>query len=186
MHGHAPRNAKSHSKALLSLGHKMQDPSSSELVEMLRANAWFKNAGSSIETLGHKRVESWDQAFMYASHDVTKWATIEAANVLYKRLSTTDYNRFKEWNAIASGLGSTVTELVQAATAASEVTIPPSSQEWLHAVIIGALMEDEFKDCAQVSLFRDLAMIMLSGYFPCGWYCRSAEDFPHNAPILVY
>lgn len=164
----------------------MPDLPKSALAEKLRANEWFRNGGRARDTPRHQRVESWEQAFAYATHEVTKWAALEGGLRLYNQLADINYDRFKEWNSIAGRLDGSITEFVQAASEACEVPTPHASRDWLRGVFIGALMEEEYADCIELHIFRSLTDVVLDGYFPCGWYCRRAADFPNQSPILVY
>ncbi|MFN0018896.1 MAG: hypothetical protein ACKVP0_11600 [Pirellulaceae bacterium] len=132
-------------------------------------------------------VKSWEEGFEFISHEATSWCAIEAKLLLYRQLSANHYSRFAKWNDIARSFADPVAQLIQEAMKAPGIpAFPQRAKDWLQGQLIGALLEAEFDDCARVTLGREQIAVLQSGHFPCGWYCRAAEDFPEKSPIIVY
>lgn len=159
----------------------------SPLLDSLEHTQWFSQTGVPMQSGTFRSVRSWQEAFEYAESEVTGWATVEARNILYSQLSSRDYRRFQSWNDVARALAEPVASVVhRALTTPGTPTFPQPAKDWLNGLLVGALMEESYDDCVRVTLFRDLVSILRVGHFPCGWYCRAAQDFPDRAPIIVY
>ena len=141
----------------------------SKLLSQLESTDWFQNVGTPIDKAHFHVVKTWDEGFKLIEHEVRRWCSIEARNALYNRLSANHRNRFYTWNDIAGGLARPVSEIVIRATAVPGIPeFPKSAREWLHGMLIGAFMEEEYADCIQVNLFRKLKDLLCAGRFPRG------------------
>jgi hypothetical protein len=161
--------------------------SNSRLLSQMEAADWFSSVGGPLNDRRYHVVKSWEDGFRMIEHDVCRWCTIEARNALYKQMSAKQDSRFRSWNDIARGLARPVCEIVVRATCGTGIPdFPDSAKEWLQAILIGAFMEEEFQDDIAVDLFRQLTDLLCAGRFPCGWYCRAAEDFPEKSPMMVF
>ncbi|WP_010587904.1 hypothetical protein [Schlesneria paludicola] len=159
----------------------------SPLWKHLQSSKLFRKTGLPLENSKFHVVVSWEQAFEMVEHEVQLWCSVEARNMLYAPLSEEHVERFNLWNEVARSYVEPVSRFV--AHSMKTPGIPPfpsPAKDWMNGILIGAFMEEEYEDCINVTLYRDLVDVLIDGHFPCGWYCRAAADFPLASPIIVY
>jgi hypothetical protein len=159
----------------------------SGIVNSLNGIDWFRNAGKTLDDKQLHIVASLSEAMQFIRHDVSEWAVIEARTILFEKVRDTDRAKFRIWNDIAAQASLKAGKLADQAVIANRIHCNEEHlHEWLQAIIGGAAMEEYFESCAAVSIFRRLTDILLLGHLPCGWYLRSADDFPIKCDVIVY
>lgn len=159
----------------------------SGIASSLNAIDWFFNVGQSLNEKHIHNVASLSEAMGFIKHEVSEWAVIEGRTILFEKVRDTNPEKFRSWNDIAAQASLKAAKLADQAVIANRIHCNEEQlHEWLHAIIGGAVMEEYFESCASVRIFRRLTDILLLGHLPCGWYLRSADDFPMKCDLIVY
>jgi hypothetical protein len=160
-----------------------------EFFDRLAGFEWFSKVGEPIiASTAIRSVASWEDAFRWCEHPVSKWCNIEGKKALYEALAQHYYEKFREWNKVADAVFPEASRIVEAVTATiiPSVEFPERAKIWIKSQILSAAMELYYSDCINVRLFRDQLELYQAGRFPCGWFVNNPKEFPIQSVMLVY
>jgi hypothetical protein len=119
-----------------------------------------------------QRIDSWTLAREYYEGVTWENTTLEAQNALTEHLADRYQARFERWNDIAG----TGREFIKARVE-PKISVIESAHNLGEMIIadiqwniLGALMEDAYRDCRPPHFFfHQLLCIYEDGHLPCGW-----------------
>ena len=148
---------------------------------------WFSNVGSPIKLdVRHTRVQSWAEATKWAESEITTWCRIEARNLLGDSVRATSPESFERWNEVATSALPHVESLMPVITSKLPEEFKGRLSKHLQSQLVGAFLEEAFRDVSEVSLVRDQLILYSQGLFPCGWSVENPESFPEKSSLVVY
>lgn len=159
-----------------------------QYIRKLRVDDWFSNVGGETSLCCPTiRVYSWEDAVNATNSEISTWSRVEAGNVTMNWVRQNNPGRFSEWNEIAKSNFPIVKAILGRVDVAR---IPDEFRvhvlRYLQSLLVGALLEEAFDNCAAPRVLRKSVEAYNEGAFACGWYVEAPDQFPDKASLLIY
>lgn len=151
-------------------------------IDQFRPIDWFAHVGEPIDGQDISRVTDWKSAVAASQSDGSKYARLEARNILTETLSYDFPDRDDEWNALVEEIKAIILPLIaeKCQGVATENNLPKAFIDCVNWNFLAACMEQEYADCVAPRFFTEWVAWHLNGHFPCGWQ----GNFPEGCLIV--